>query len=161
MKPYRKTKPKLELHSFSENFAHTHEECVYRLLRTKIHIPKPLQLFWGEKCLVWRKGGKEYALKFDVSIGKKTNNFVEPVMVLEAKVELDSARLKTALASFAILKQWNSEAECTLLYVTKEIDSTLLELANYWVDGIFQFNLKNDETTSFFFNYVARCWLNV
>lgn len=101
----QKNKAQIGVAQFFGKFrAYAYEEYVYRLLRTKIHIPKPLQLFWGEKCLVWRKGGKEYALEFDVSIGKKTNNFVEPVMVLEAKVELDSARLKTALASFAILK---------------------------------------------------------
>jgi hypothetical protein len=51
-------------------------------------------------------------MEFDVSIGKKAKSFVEPVMVFEAKVELDSARLKTALASFVLLKQWNLKAKC-------------------------------------------------
>lgn len=140
--------------------AYAFEEYIYRLLQTKIHFPKPLQLFWGEKCLVWRKYEKEYAMEFDVSIGNKTNHFVKPVMIFDAKVELDSARLKTALASFTILKNRNREAKCILMYVAKEIDSTLLELARHWMDGIFQISLKNDETASFL-NYVARHLANV
>lgn len=132
------------------------EEYVHSLLQAKIRIPEPLQLFWGEKCLVWRKGGKEYLMEFDISIGRKRDYFVEPAVVFDTKVELDSARLKTALASFAILKKWNPEAKCLLVYVLKEIDSAFLELANYWVEGIFQFSLKNDETRAFF-NCVAKC----
>lgn len=134
---------------FGKFRAYAFEEYIYRLLQTKTRIPKPLQLFWGEKCLVWRKGGKKYFMEFDVSIGNKANSFVEPVIVFDAKVELDSARFKTALASFAILKRWNHKAKCILVYVVKEIDSFLLELASYWVDGIFQFSLENDETKAF------------
>lgn len=145
----QKNKAEIGVAQFFGKFrAYAFEEYIYRLLQAKAHIPKPLQLFWGEKCLVWRKGNKKYAMEFDVSIGEKTTYFIYPVMVFDAKVELDSARLKTALASFAILKNWNREAKCILVYATKEIDSTLLELARYWMDGIFQFSLENDETTA-------------
>jgi hypothetical protein len=141
---------------FGKFRAYALEEYVYSLLQTKIHIPDPLQLFWGEKCLVWRKGGKEYLMEFDISIGSKRDCFVEPAVVFDTKVELDSARLKTALASFAILKEWNPEARCLLVYVLREIDSAFLELAGCWVEGIFQLSLKNDETSGFL-NCVAKC----
>ncbi|MGC9345238.1 MAG: hypothetical protein ACP5ER_00390 [Candidatus Bathyarchaeales archaeon] len=95
---------------FGKFRAYAFEEYIYRLLHTKVQILKPLQLFWGERCLVWRKGDKKYVMEFDVSIGKKTKRFIEPVIVSDAKVELDAARLKTALASFAILKNWNHKA---------------------------------------------------
>ena len=88
-------------------------------------------------------------MEFDVSIGRKVNGSVEPVVVVDAKVELDAARLKTALASFAILKKWNSKAKCFLVYATREIDSLLLEIAKNWIDGTFQLNFKNDETKAF------------
>jgi len=140
---------------FGKFRAYAFEEYVYRSLREKIRLLEPLQLFWGEKCLVWRKDGKEYAMEFDVSIGKKTNNFVEPVIVFDAKVELDSARLKTALASFAVLKQLNPKTRCVLVYVTKEIDSAFLELAGCWIDGSFQFTLENDESKAFL-SYVSK-----
>lgn len=122
------------------------EEYIYLLLHTKISIPKPLQLFWGEKCLVWRKERKEYVMEFDVSIGKKIDYFVEPAIVFDTKIELDSAHLKTTLGSFAILKKWYPKVECFLLYVVKEVNSSLLGLAGYWADGIFQFSLENDES---------------
>jgi len=134
---------------FGKFRAYAFEEYVCRLLHAKIHIPKPLQLLWGEKCLVWRKGEREYVMEFDVSIGKKANNFVEPVIVFDAKVKLDSARLKTALASFAVLKMLNPKVRCLLVYVVKEIDSAFLELACNWMDGIFQFSHKKDETEAF------------
>jgi len=95
-------------------------------------------------------------MEFDVSIGKKTNQFIEPVMISDAKVELDSARLKTALASFTILKNWNHKVKCLLVYVNKEIEATLLELAEHWIDGIFQFSLENNETAAFL-DYVVKC----
>lgn len=141
---------------FGKFRAYAFEEYVYRLLQARIQIPEPLQLFWGEKCLVWKNADKEYAMEFDVSIGKKINRFVKPVIIFDAKIELDSARLKTALASFTILKRWNSEAKCLLVYVNPEIDSALLELSKHWVDRIFRFSLEKDET-AIFLDYVERC----
>jgi basic membrane lipoprotein Med (substrate-binding protein (PBP1-ABC) superfamily) len=88
-------------------------------------------------------------MEFDIAIGIKTNCFVEPSIVFDAKVELDSARLKTALASFAILKKWNPKAKCFLIYIVKEVDTAFLELAKHWIDGIFQLNPKNDEMQAF------------
>jgi len=81
---------------------------------------------------------------------------VEPVVVFDSKVELDSSRLKTALASFIILKNSNLTTRCFLVYVEKMVDETLLRIASNWVDGIFQFNLENDERESFLVN-VAKC----
>lgn len=141
---------------FGKFRAYSFEEYIYRLLEEKIHIKKPLKLFWGEKCLVWQKAEKNYGMEFDISIGVKINNFVDPTIVFDGKIELDSSRLKTTLASFAMLKKWKTEAKCVIVYVTRELDNNLLEMAKDWTDGMFQFNLKNDETTAFL-NYVADC----
>lgn len=140
---------------FGKFRAYAFEEYVYRLLKEKIRINKPLELFWGEKCLVWREGGKKYSLEFDISIGKKVGKNVDPAIVFDAKVELDSARLKTALASFMILKRWKTDAKCILVYIVKEVDDTFLWLAKNWADGIFQFSPENDETNAFI-DYVAK-----
>jgi hypothetical protein len=138
---------------FGKFRAYAFEEYIYRLLQTKINIPKPLELFWGEKCLVY----ESYTMEFDIAIGAKTNLFVDPTMVFDTKVELDSARLKTALASFAILKNWNSKAKCFLIYIVKELDHAFLELASQWIDGIFQFSIEKDETRAFL-SYVINCF---
>jgi hypothetical protein len=142
---------------FGKFRAYAFEEYIYRLLQTKISLSKPLQIFWGEKCLVWRRNGKEYAMEFDVAIGKKAKGLVEPKIVFDAKVELDSARLKIALASFAILKHWNSEVKCLLVYVVKDVDSALLELSGHWIDGLFRLSLEKDETKALL-DYVVKCF---
>jgi hypothetical protein len=96
-------------------------------------------------------------MEFDISIGKKTNGFIEPNIVFDAKVELDSARLKTALASFAILKRWNSKVKCLLVYVVNDLDSALLKLASHWIDGVFRLSLEKDETKALL-DYVSKCF---
>jgi hypothetical protein len=157
IKIIKENKDKIGVAQFFGKFrAYAFEEYIYQLLNAKIVFPSSLQLFWGEKCLVWKKERKEYAMEFDISIGRKVKCYVEPVVVFDAKVELDSSRLKTALASFAILKTWNPKTRCVLLYMNKELDDTLLEIAGHWVDGIFQFNLTNDECKAFL-EYITEC----
>jgi len=141
---------------FGKFRAYAFEEYVYRLLKDRIALKKPFEVFWGEKCLVWHEGEKSYAMEFDISIGLKVNGFIDPLAVFDAKVELDSARLKTAVASFAILKRWKPETRCILVYITRELDYCLLELAKGWVDGLFQFSREKDEAEAFL-SYVAKC----
>jgi len=141
---------------FGKFRAYAFEEYVYRLLKERITVKKPLQVFWGEKCLVWQEGEKSYAMEFDISIGRKIGEFIDPAVVFDAKVELDSARLKTAVASFAILKRWKPITRCLLVYITRELDGCLLELTKDWIDGIFQLSWENDEVEAFL-SHVAEC----
>lgn len=141
---------------FGKFRAYAFEEYIYRLLKAKIHIKKPLDVFWAEKCLVCLGKNEEYALELDVSVGIKKGNFVDPTVVLDTKVELDSSRLKTAIASFAILKHWKPSVRCAVIYIRKELEDNLLRLAKNWADGIFQLNLQNNETAALL-DFVARC----
>lgn len=140
---------------FGKFRAYAFEEYVYRLLKAKIHLEKPMEIFWAEKCLVWQENGEKYAMEFDILVGARKGEFVEPTVVLDSKVELDSSRLKTALASFALLKRWKPEAACAIVYIKRELNDNLLKLARNWVDGIFQFSLQIDETASFL-KFVAK-----
>ncbi|MEM1566086.1 MAG: hypothetical protein QW510_03230 [Candidatus Bathyarchaeia archaeon] len=140
---------------FGKFRAYAFEEYIYRLLKEKIRLGR-LEIFWAEKCLVWQENGEEYAIEFDISMGTKKGEFVDPTVVLDAKVELDSSRLKTAVASFAMLKQWKPEAKCAVVYIKRELDASLLKLARNWADGIFQLSLKNNETAAFL-DFVAKC----
>lgn len=141
---------------FGKFRAYAFEEYVYRLLMEKVHIAMPLKLFWGEKCLVWQGEGKNYAIEFDISIGMKKDEVVDPFVVLEAKVELDSARLKTALASFTMLERLKPNVECILVYVVKDVNETFLQLAKKWSVKIFQLSLERNET-DIFLNHVSKC----
>jgi hypothetical protein len=152
----RENRDKIGVPQFFGKFrAYAFEEYVYKLVKVKCCVPKSLQTFWGEKCIVWRECESEYAMEFDVSIGKRINNFVEPTVVFEAKIELDSARLKTALASFAILKQSNPEAKCIIISLIEDFDPLLLKLAEHWADGTFQLNTKTS-TPDNFVNFVNK-----
>lgn len=141
---------------FGKFRAYAFEEYVYRLLKERVCVNKPLELFWGEKCPVWSRNKESYAIEFDISIGRKAEGFVEPFMVFDAKIELDSARLKTALASFMMLKHWKPRTKCVLVYAARELEETLLELAKNWIEATFQFSLENNETEAFI-GYITEC----
>ena len=131
---------------FGKFRAYSLEEFVYRLIRAKLSISRSLEVYWGEKCLVWRGNGREYGMELDILVGRKLNQLVEPVVAIDTKVELDASRLKTTLASFVLVKRWNLGMKCFLVYMIGETDPILLKLAEPWIDGIYEFGLERDET---------------
>ena len=151
VKAIRENKEKIGVAPLFGKFrAYSFEEFVYRLIQAKVLIPKPLNVYWGEKCLVWKDDDREYRMELDVVIGKKLNEFVvEPQVAVEAKVELDASRLKTALASFLLLKQRYPNVKCFLVYMFGEIDSFLMKLTAPWIDGIYQFSEDRNESRAF------------
>jgi len=79
---------------FGKFRAYSFEEFVYRLIQTKVFLPKGLSLYWGEKCLIWKKSNQKYAMELDVLIGRKIDNLVDATIAIDTKVELDASRLK-------------------------------------------------------------------
>jgi hypothetical protein len=146
----RDNKEKIGVAQFFGRFrASSFEEFIYRILRTKVDIPEGLQVFWGEKCLVWRKDEQRYGVEVDIAIGRKLDGLVKPAVAVDAKVELDAARLKTALASMLLLKQLNKKTRCFIVYINKEVSNFLLAASDVWVDGVFEFSLKRNEIADF------------
>ncbi len=88
-------------------------------------------------------------MELDILTGRKLNKFIEPTVAVEVKVELDSSRLKTALASFLLLEKRYPHVKCFLVYMIREARSLLLKLTEPWIDGTYQFSLERDETTAF------------
>ena len=134
---------------FGKFRAYSLEEYVYRLIQANVSIPKSLNVYWGEKCLVWKGHGQQYGMEQDILIGEKLHQFIKPAVAVDAKVELDASRLKTALASFLLLKRHNPKVKCFLVYMLSEIYPLLSELTKPWIDGIYQFSQEKDETTIF------------
>jgi len=134
---------------FGKFRAYSFEEFVYRLIQAEVSFPKPLGVYWSEKCLIWEGAGQKYGMEFDVTVGKKLDDFVEPIVAIDAKVELDSSRLKTSLASFLLLKQRSPNVKCFLVYMLAQIEPLLLRLTKPWVDEIFQLSSEKDETRAF------------
>jgi len=134
---------------FGKFRAYSFEEYVYRLIKARVPLPRNLEVYWGEKCLVWKDGGREYGMEVDVTAGRETGGFVAPVVAVDTKVELDASRLKTALASFTLLKDWNPKVKCFLVYVEEKVDQVLLQLSKRWVDGAYNFGLGASEVQAF------------
>jgi len=134
---------------FGKFRAYAFEEFIYRLIQTRVSIPENLEVYWGEKCLIWNKGDRRYGTEMDILMGKKLNELVEAKVAVDAKVELDAARLKTTLASFLLLKEWSPKVKCFLVYMREEINPILLGLAKPWIDGIYQLSPEKDETEGF------------
>lgn len=141
---------------FGKFRAYAFEEYIYTLLINRCRLPHPMGIYWGEKCIVMHDGVKAYGMEFDVSVGVKNAGYVDPALVIDAKVELDSARLKASLGSFAILKRQKPEVKCALVYVLKELDEALLRLAGDWIDAFFNLSEDKDEVEGLI-NYVGSC----
>jgi len=147
LKTIQENKDRIGAPQFFGKFrAYAFEEFVYRLIQARISIPENLGVYWGEKCLIWNKEDQKYGTELDILIGRKLNEFVEARVAIDAKVELDAARLKTTLASFLLLKEWNPKVKCFLVYMRREIDPVLLDLAKPWIDGTYQLSPERDES---------------
>jgi len=134
---------------FGKFRAYSLEEFVYRLIQAKVDAPKPLNVYWSERCVVWKDNSQEYGMELDVLVGKKLDEFVQPVVAVDTKVELDASRLKTMLAHFLLIKRCNPNVRCFLVYMLGEVDPLLLRLTEPWIDGIYQFSVGKDETAAF------------
>ena len=134
---------------FGKFRAYSLEEYVYRILREKCHISENLGVYWGEKCLISKSNKAEYCMEADIIIGEKLGDCVKPRIVVDAKVELDASRFKTAIGTFMLIKQAHPNVKCFLVYLKKELNNILLHLANPWVDGVHCFHPKLDETRLF------------
>ena len=134
---------------FGKFRAYSFEEFVYRLLLNKVSIPKALDVYWGERCYVWREDSREYGMELDIVVARRFNKLVKPMVAVDAKVELDASRLKTSLASFLFLKRGNPEVKCFLVYLLRDIDALLLRLAEPWINGIYRLSVGGDETAVF------------
>jgi len=134
---------------FGKFRAYSLEEYVHRLLREKCRIPENLEVYWGEKCLISKLDDVEYCMEADIIIGEKLNDCIKPEIVVDAKVELDASRFKTAIGTFTLIKQAHPEAKCFLVYLKRELDNVLLRLASSWISGVYSFNSRLDETGRF------------
>jgi hypothetical protein len=147
----RQTKEQIGAAQFFGKFrAYSFEEYVYRLLRRRVLVSEPLDVFWGRQVGVSVKNSEEvYGIEVDIAIGIIREAFVVPEVIVEAKVELDASRLKTALATFMLVKARYMKTRCFLVYVNQELNPALFNLSRKWVDGIFKFNTRGEDIAKF------------
>jgi len=134
---------------FGKFRAYSLEEYIFCILQRKVKIPRNLDVYWGEKCLILDENAEKYGMEVDVAVGTKINEFIKPKLVVDAKIELDASRFKTTLASFVLIKNSFPETKCFLVYLKREIDETLLKLGKSWIDSYYCFNPEVDDVERF------------
>jgi len=135
---------------FGKFRAYAFEEYVYRLIKSKVLLPKGFDVFWGEGVQVRQEKGQTYNMEVDVSIGRYGKyGFIYPLVVVDCKVEIDASRLKTAIASFTLLKHFTPDVDCFLLYIRKDVGDLFFQLVRNWIDGAYQISIRNDESERF------------
>ncbi|MBS7643989.1 hypothetical protein KEJ26_05390 [Candidatus Bathyarchaeota archaeon] len=147
-------KEKIGLAQFFGKFrAYAFEEYVYRLIKSKIPLPRGFDVFWGEEVQVLLEKDRAYNMEVDISIGRPGKyDSICPTVVVDCKVEIDASRLKTAMASFAILKQFIPDVNCFLVYMKKDVSDIFFQLVCNWIDGAYDISTVKDESKRFIKN---------
>jgi hypothetical protein len=144
-------KEKIGLAQFFGKFrAYAFEEYVYRLIKSKILLPRGFDVFWGEEVQVWLEKGQAYNMEVDISIGRPgKHDSISPIIIVDCKVEIDASRLKTAMAAFALLKQFIPAVSCFLVYIKKNVSDIFFQLVRNWIDGAYEISTIKDESERF------------
>jgi len=126
--------------------AYSFEEFLMDLIKKKLkELNKPLEVLWNEKLPIWKAPtNEEYAATFDIAIIKRVNGKITPLIVIEAKVDVDAPRLKTALFNSILLKNTYPDVKYALVYVNWNADVILMSLARNFLDAIFNFNSESE-----------------
>ena len=129
--------------------AYSLEEYLYDI--TSKVLKDNYSVLWNEKIPVWNEGF-EYGIAQDIVIADKNLN---PLVVVEAKVEVDAQRLKAVLMNFSLLKM-TKKPKCALVYVRWNADEKLKFISKkIAVDEIFDFNRNSGEVERY------KNWLKV
>ncbi len=141
LKGYPQTLGQFRAFSFEEFIRDLIEQ---RILRASSNI----RVGWNEKVLVWRRGNEEYYSAFDLVIYKS----MEPIIVVEAKVDVDAPRLRAFLLNSLLLKRIYNRVYTVLVYLNWKADEILKWLAKDFIDEIF--NFKRESEVKLFMDYI-------
>ena len=105
-------------------------------------------VYWNEDVVVWRRGGEECRMKFDVVVGSRQQGELVPSLIVEAKVDLDAPRLKTLMLNSLLVKRVY-ETKVLLVYVWWNASWIWRKIALEVLDGVYGFNLEESQVDAF------------
>lgn len=126
--------------------AYSFEEFIIDLIGRELKkLNKSFEVLWNERLPIWRFSfNREYFAAFDVSVIRRVGGEgVVPLIVVEAKVDVDAPRLKTVLFNFTLLKNIYSNVKSVLVYVNWNADRILVDLAEEFLDAVFNFSSED------------------
>lgn len=119
--------------------AYSLEEYIYQLIRRRVRIPRSMDVYWNEDVAIWKLNSHTYTVRFDILIGSKNNKYVEPTIIVEAKVEVDAPRLKNVFMNFILAKTLKPNVKTILVYVNWNASQILKYITLKYVDRLYWF----------------------
>jgi hypothetical protein len=119
--------------------AYSLEEYVYQVIRRRVRVPVGMDVYWNDDVVVWRINSYVYTVRFDLLIGSKNNRYVDPSIIVEAKVEVDAPRLKNVFMNFTLAKILKPNVETILVYVRWNASQTLKSITLKYVNKVYWF----------------------
>lgn len=116
--------------------AYSFEEYIYDLIASRMDLPSSMyNLLWNEKIPLWSECREVYESSFDIIILKRRDN--KPKVVIEAKIDVDSPRLRIVLFNSLLLSKLYDDLYCYLVFINWNASSLLRSMALKFVDGVF------------------------
>lgn len=115
------------------------EEYVHRLIKKQLHHIIGDRIHWGRHVQLHRGSQYTHSVEVDVCIGKEiSRSGVEPELIADCRVELDSAQLLNSVGLASLVKQSHPECVYFLVCVLKNVEDGFLGITAGAVDGVYQ-----------------------
>ena len=119
--------------------AYSLEEYVYQVIKRRVRVPAGMDVYWNDDVAVWRINSYVYTVRFDILIGSKNNRYVDPSIIVEAKVEVDAPRLKNVFMNFTLAKVLKPNVETILVYVRWNASQALKSITLKYINKVYWF----------------------
>ena len=134
--------------------AYSLEEYVYQVIRRRVRVPVGMDVYWNDDVVVWRINSYVYTVRFDLLIGSKNNKYVDPSIIVEAKVEVDAPRLKNVFMNFTLAKFLKPNVETILVYVRWNASQALKSITLKYVNKVYWFGAGCMGNVDMFVDYL-------
>jgi hypothetical protein len=136
--------------------AYSLEEYVYQVVRRRVRVPVGMGIYWNDDVVVWRLNSYIYTVKFDVLIGSKNDRYVDPSIIVEAKVEVDAPRLKNVFMNFTLAKMLKPNVKTILVYVKWNASQILKSIMSKYINGVYRFGYGCMDDVDMFVEYLNK-----
>jgi len=134
--------------------AYSLEEYVYQVIRRRVRVPVGMDVYWNDDVVVWRINSYVYTVRFDLLIGSKNNKYVDPSIIVEAKVEVDAPRLKNVFMNFTLAKFLKPNVETILVYVRWNASQALKSITLKYINKVYWFGAGCMGNVDMFVDYL-------
>jgi hypothetical protein len=89
-------------------------------------------------------------------IGSKNDRYVDPSIIVEAKVEVDAPRLKNVFMNFTLAKMLKPNVKTILVYVKWNASQILKSIMSKYINGVYRFGYGCMDDVDMFVEYLNK-----